>query len=374
MRAWPVPGPVLASVNSLREYARAITGRGRTALNDVFSVIGDLYVTDEPRRQRLRSFWQAAEAIEVLPVRRLITRSPEILAYCTREALGEIGKAALGGSARTWRHISRDVVAAAEAYRVARELPGSDPARALNALMASVGELEDFHKSETDSNARALHNLVFQVTGARLVGPVDAARQFSRLLKQLNDVAHGSGSWADVMRMRQEASVLLRRLFSPPDTHLAALDALASAPAPTAEHVASLQQEITNQHHVRYFLERIPSCTWLERLGPHEMLAPPSRLGEPWPVGFVADRLGRKFPKEFAEWLTIGSNKWGGDPVATAHLAAAALAAGEESHALLLSLLTRHPADQDLKRVIRRAVLEADPTLDFVMKASELLL
>lgn len=107
-----------------REYGRALVGRGRTALDDVFRVLEDLYLSDGARAERLRSFWGAADAIEALPNRRLIRRSPEIVAYCTPEALGEIGRAASDGSRGAWRDLSREVVRASERYRVAQTCQG----------------------------------------------------------------------------------------------------------------------------------------------------------------------------------------------------------------------------------------------------------
>jgi hypothetical protein len=358
---------------TVREHGRALAGRGRTTLNDVFRVLEDLYLSEAARGQRLRAFWNAADAIEVLPNRRLIERSPEIVAYCTREALGEIGKAASDGSRDAWRQLSREAVAASQRYRAAAELPGGDPKSALDGLLAAIEDLDQFHKSESDANARAIHNLVFQVTGARLVGPDDAARQFSKLLGQLNGIAHGSGSWDEVSALRSDAAKLLRRLFSPPDSHLVVLETLAAITDPTDADVVTLEVEISNQHHVRYFLERIPSCAWLDRLGPHAMLAPPA-TGEPWPVGHPAQRLGSVCPAEFAAWLTVAASAWGAQASAAAHIGSAALPTGEHSHALLLFLLRLHPKDEGMRRVVSRAVLGADPTTDFVADASEMLL
>ena len=70
-------------------------------------------------------------------------RIGEVIAYCVREALVEIPRAA-GVEEGQWKQISRRVVDARKRYEQARGLTGMDEQRALEDLLRSIDALEKF--------------------------------------------------------------------------------------------------------------------------------------------------------------------------------------------------------------------------------------
>lgn len=356
----------------MRKWTLKMMGRGTFPDPVVFKYI-QTHFLEEPARSRFGEFWLTAESIAGLPNRSLIPALPQAYAHCLRESLGEIPKSGQGDPNR-WRDVSRDVVEARQRFEAVRGLPGADEGGALDALLAAVDEMEAAAHQDQGAAVRGLTNLIYKKTGARLVKmDPDPAVAFSRIKKELTRMAHGSGSWCEALALRDRAVAELARLFRPPDIQIQGLEALADVSSPSAQDVSELESIITNEHHLRFFFQRLPDADWLKALGFHELLAPSSHGGGWVVVPFVA-RLADTSTDDLVEWLAGAYGEWANLPQAAAAIAAAVRVLGKSGEELLLRILTEHPHDEGVRWQASLAVSDSDPSSEFVTEVAEMLL
>lgn len=349
-----------------RSRFQILIGRGSLPQPGVFDYIQSHFL-EEPGRSRFVTFWRTADAISALPNRRLIPRLPEAYAHCLRESLGEIPKSGQR-EAGLWREVSRSVVAARVRYEAVRNLPGPDEAEALRALLEAIDSMKEFHDG-TAADVRGLTNLIFEKTGARLIDiSPHPAVAFYKVREKLQQIAHSAGGWEQVLNLRDQALAELSRLFNPPDVQLKELEHLAAISQPMDQEIARAIAIVTNEHHLRVFVDGMTDAGWLQAMGPHAILAP-SKYSESWPVVRLVVRLASAHGPELVTWLESALARWGSDPNAAIQVAVASRVLGPLGHPLILELLERHSGNRGIRTQAEIAIDEADPTSDFVTEA-----
>jgi hypothetical protein len=234
--------------------------------------------------------------------------------------LDEIWKAGQR-SGGPWRELSRAVVTARDRFEAARGLAGDEEEAAFNEMLLAIDAMATIHASDP-AEVRGLTNLIFEKTGARLVGMTPhPARAFHEIKADIASLAHSSGSWEEAIALRNRAVAELARLFKPPSDHIEGIRDLALVTAPGIEAIEHLESIITNEHHLRLFLAEIPDLGWVLALGTRQILAP-SPHGGAWPAISVVERFADTHPDELIAWLTNAYGAWSHDPNAPVAFAA----------------------------------------------------
>ena len=278
------------------------------------------------------------------------TRHGQAVAFCLRQAIRAISEAAGAGDPGTWGRLSRDVVDACEQYRRVRGM-SSDDERALDDLLAKVGELKRFHDQQRGFHERGLSRVMADVTGVAPVvvvaGPMES---FQRLLGRLNAAVYSGRADVDAERLWKDCVEVLRRLFLPPEVRISELERLAGLDNPTEQDRDAAVDLLASSEHLRRFLNAVVSPSWLGLLTESGHLVPPNNGGS-WPVLSAVRRLTESHPQEVVSWLEGLAREHQSDSVRARCIARAASVAGEPAVAVVLEIVKEHQQDPDVLSV-----------------------
>lgn len=323
-------------------------------------------------RRAVEFLTTAAELLELDPSPTARKRLPETIAYCLREAMKAIPASQEDGGGGYWRAASRAVAEARTRYAMSRGVPGEDEEAALNALFASIDDLELVHSQEGIHERRMIAIMVSR-TGVRPVTiGTEPIRVYQDLLKDLDSALHGDTTFDDARRLWNRCGAILQQLFLPPDVRNAELDSLAAIEVPTTDDVARLSPLIAGPHHLRFFLSRIVSTSWLEALTDTGILDPSE--GGMWPAFAAVDRLAGEHPLRLAEWLQAMYRRHATEPGRAWFVARAAADVGADAAPVVLQALRDHGTTPAIASVGVWAVEKLDASDQLVEQFADLLL
>ena len=278
-------------------------------------------------------------------------RIGETIAYCIREALVEVPRAA--GSAETgsaeiaWKHLSRKVVDASTRYKQARGLTGMDEQQALEDLLESISELDDLH-SRDNVHAEGLRDIIKYRTGlSPLTRNVNAFTDYQRLIDDIQKMVHTSAN-AELITVDyvdpyfQRTIDVLSSLFSV-DSRMEHIQHLAALEQPSSTDVVALRTHLITPHDQSFFASCVNSPAWLDLMTDHGLLDPPENGGERWLAAMMINRLHDRYGGYIADWLGRAWKRWSSTEQGISSLADAAFQAEEYGHETLILCLKRKP-------------------------------
>lgn len=263
---------------------------------------------------------QGARAAQLLQTAEALMASPssaprigEAIAYCIREALVEVPRAA-GVEEGRWRHISRSVVTAQTRYVRARGLTGMDEKQALEDLLKSIDDLAALHHQDS-IHVERLRQIIRLRTG---VDPLTHNRhvlaEYQQLLDDIQGMVHPTTAGNPITveaasACHKPALDILSRLFLV-DPRIVRLTKLAALEQPTDADVDILRANLITPHDLRFFASSVSSPTWLDLLLDKGLLEPPQDPNETWPAAMMLDRLREDHGAALATWLEKAWARW----------------------------------------------------------------
>ena len=340
-------------------------------------------------------------------------RVGEIVAFCVREAFGEILKrSSIGGG--EFKELSRRVVETRKNLDDLEASPDEKHLGGLEELLEAIDALDRFQREQEDLAVRQLREVVLNRAGRVLLsGHVERFRGVRRRanqgLRKAMSVSDTRCLWSDSVR-------LLGQLFMPPSQRLVELEALARLDSPTAEDVESVVGLLSGPDLVRWFFSNVKAPTWLGALEKSEHLQPfrdrRNRLLE-WPALAAVSSLLPDHRDEVEAWLEsryarygkemvevpwrdpdemagadssavpapgsgaaeeTGTPKPWKEPVWAHHLALAALNADPPMPGIVLTAVRNHPTFRDIVLVGVSVVRKLPPSDSLVEDFANMLL
>ncbi len=281
------------------------------------------------------------------------SRLGQAVAHCLRQALKAIGEAGAGGESVAWRDLSRAVVDAYEQYRRVEGLGVADDVeeQALSSLLSRVDALKQFHDDEPGRHQRRLRSVMDRVGATPITADsitVDPLKAAQDLFSRLNTAAHDDAGPIDPEQLWEESLDVLRRLFLPPQVRIPELERLAEIKDPTEHDRDAVMKLVASPEHLRRFLDRVTSPTWLTVLSDSGHLDPPSDESSGWPAHQAVRRLSESHPSEVSDWLKAMARQHKSDPIYARCIAHAASAAGEPGASVVLEILHAHQHDRHI--------------------------
>ncbi len=309
-------------------------------------------------------------------------RIGEVIAYCIREALIEVPRAAGSAEAestdRPWRLLSREVVDAATRYKQARGLTGMDEQQALEDLLESISELDDLH-SRDNVHAEGLRDIIKFRTGLTpLTRNVNAFTEYQRLIEAIQKMVHTSANaeliTVDYVEPYFRRTIdALSSLFSV-DSRMEQIQHLAALDQPSSTDVATLRTHLITPHDQSFFASCVNSPAWLDLMMDHGILDPPESEGERWLAAMMISRLRARYGRYIADWLGRAWNRWSSTERGISSLADAAFQAGEYGHETLILCLTRKQNAPDICNLASLALARIESSHPHVATFADLLL
>ncbi len=329
---------------------------------------------------RAAEFLKTADAL--IASRPCAPRVGEVIAYCIREALVEVPRAAGSAEAestdRPWRHLSRNVVAAATRYKRARGLTGMDEQQALDDLLESISELDNFHSRDSVHTER-LRGIIESRTGlSPLTRNVNAFTEYQRLIDDIHTMVHTSAN-AELITVDYVAPYfrrtidVLSSLFSV-DSRMEQIQHIAALDQPSSTDVATLRTHLITPHDQSFFASCVNSPAWLDLMMDHGLLDPPENGGERWLGAMMISRLRDRYGTHIADWLGRAWNRWSSTERGIPSLADAAFQAGEIGHETLIRCLERKPNAPDICNLSFLALRRIESSHPHVETFADLLL
>ena len=300
-----------------------------------------------------------ARAAQFLKTAEMLIGSPpsaprigELIAYCIREALIEVPRAAGSAEAestdRPWRLLSREVVDAATRYKQARGLTGMDEQQALEDLLESISELDDLH-SRDNVHAEGLRDIIKYRTGlSPLTRNVNAFTDYQRLIDDIQKMVHTSAN-AELITVDyvdpyfQRTIDVLSSLFSV-DSRMEHIQHLAALEQPSSTDVVALRTHLITPHDQSFFASCVNSPAWLDLMTDHGLLDPPDNEGEQWLAAMMINRLRDHYGRYIADWLGKAWTRWSSTEQGVISLADAAFQAGKYGRETLVLCLNHKPS------------------------------
>lgn len=271
-------------------------------------------------------------------------RLGEIVAYCLREAMQAIPASFDTGDSGQWNKLSREIVDMHKRHKKAADLSEEGISDIRNELYNKLDDLERFHDDQPGLHERRLVALMSRRTGVIPISTGTAPiRVYQNLLSELNKALHGRCSVADSKQLWYECLDILRRFFLPPEIKHSELESLAQIESPSAADRDAILELVATPNHLRYFLNKVSSPTWLQLLEPSGVLNPPDTLDEPWPAHAGVVQLANNYPTEVLSWLGKMYDTHGSSSICALYLAEASLNVEESGFNVLRRAMTDHP-------------------------------
>lgn len=329
---------------------------------------------------RAAEFLKTADAL--IASRPCAPRVGEVIAYCIREALVEVPRAAGSAEAestdRPWHRLSRNVVAAATRYKRARGLTGMDEQQALDDLLESISELDNFHSRDSVHTER-LRGIIESRTGlSPLTRNVSAFTEYQRLIDDIQTIVHTSANAEPITIDQiepylQRSLEVLASLFSV-DQRMAQIQHLANLEQPSSTDVATLRTHLITLHDQSFFASCVNSPTWLDLMMDDGLLDPPENGDERWLGAMMTSRLHDRHGRYIADWLGRAWNRWSSTEQGISSLADAAFQAGEYGHEILILCLERKPNAPDICNLASLALTRIGSSHPHIAAFADLLL
>ena len=271
-------------------------------------------------------------------------RIGEVIAYCTREALVEIPRAA-GVDEGQWKQLSRKVVEARMRYERARGLTGMAEQQALQDLLQSIDDLGPLHGRDS-IHVEGLREIIRLRTGVDpLTHSSNALIEYQKLINDVNDMVHTPAGGNPVTveaagQCLQRAFDVLSRLFLV-DPRMEQLQRLAALEQPTGVDVGPLSANLITSHDLRFFASSVISPVWLDLMLDHGLLELPEDPSEVWLATMMLSRLRDGHGKAIADWIEKAWVRWSATELGLIALATAAHQAGQNGREVLLRCLQR---------------------------------
>ena len=309
-------------------------------------------------------------------------RIGEVIAYCIREALVEVPRAA--GSAETesaetaWKHLSRRVVDASSRYTQARGLTGMNERQALEDLLESISDLAVVHSRESIHTERLREIINFRTGLPPLTRNVNAFTEYQRLIDDIQQMVHTSANAELIAVDRVEPYLqrsldVLASLFSV-DSRMEQIQHLATLEQPSSTDVATLRTQLITPHDQSFFASFVNSPAWLDLMMDYGLLDPPENGGERWLAAMMIYRLRDRYSRYIADWLGRAWNRWSSTERGISLLADAAFQAGEYGHETLILCLKRKPNAPEICNLASLALTRIESSNPHVATFADLLL
>jgi hypothetical protein len=322
--------------------------------------------------RRAVDFLRTAKALLAMPSESL-PRHAALVGYCLREAMKAIPESQDSGGPGRWRQRSRRVLDAKQRFELIRGLPGEDSDGALSELLATIDEMARTHEQDRIHQQRLIAVMVNRTGAEPLASGTNPVRTYQKLIDRCDQAVHGTLTFEEAPPLLVDCMAVLRQLFMPPDLRHRELDTLAARDRPSNDDVRAVLSLVAGPNHLRYFLSRIQTSTWLDLLDESGMLAPPTDQGA-WPVFAAVDKLKDEDPAGLAALLGKLFVLWGGDARRAWYIARAAVDLGLHGNEVVLRALRRHPASPGLIHLAVMAASQTDPASVFVESVADLAL
>ena len=237
----------------------------------------------------------------------------EIVAFCLREAFGEILKrSSIGGG--EWMELSRRVVEAKKKLDDLEDAAGGRPPNSWDELLEAIDALDGFHREWDDLAVRQLKEVVLKRAG-RVLLPGQVER-FRGIRRRANQGLRKDLSVEEAQRLWSDGVRLLAQLFMPPTQRFTEIEALGRLESPSSDDVASLLGLLSGPDHVGWFFSKVKTPVWidiLEEEGP-ELLQPFEDRQEElleWPALAVVTSLLPDYRNEVESWLETMYARYG---------------------------------------------------------------
>ncbi|MHB1090697.1 MAG: hypothetical protein ACYC0U_06485, partial [Ilumatobacteraceae bacterium] len=322
--------------------------------------------------RRAADFLRSAQALRAADSSH-VQRGPAVLAYCLREAMKAILFPQNQGEGGEWKTVSRRVTQAATRYEIARGKPGADEEGALTDLLASVNELEEFHRSPGIHERRLIAIMLSRTGSLPLSEGTKPIREYQELLSRLDRAVHGEVDAATAEDLWRDTTVTLRRFFMPPELRRAELDLLAGLQYPKSGDLDTLLENLVSPQDLHYFLSQIIDPTWLSLLTGVGILAPPSGSSG-WAVFPAVERLKSDHIDDVLSFLEKINEMYGGDAQQAWHIGRAAIELGDVGVALVVKIVREHPTAPAIAHLGIRATKTADASSSVIEDLADILL
>jgi hypothetical protein len=300
-------------------------------------------------------------------------RFAESAAYNLREALDAVvvGRTPVPGGLPV-------VVEAWERFESEVGQPDNDNAASLKTFGAVVRRAAERQDRSSYHEAKLLGYLRDKSGVDPLPGDLDPIEEYKRLRRATSQGLHRDTALDSVTGLYQRTLAWFVRMFTPPDTIVLALRALAIEPWRGPEQIVRLRELASNPHHLRSFFARLIDPAWLDPL--YEAgTVPLPEPGTAWPVDGLLVGLGRTRPAAvaaLAQRLLADAKRL---PVerrvdARFQFLMLAIRLGPAGHRIVGDVLTAHPDNKSVRSLATSAVKQSDPTDPMVERVGNVVL
>lgn len=327
------------------------------------------------RGARAAQLLKTAETLIISPPS--APRIGEVIAYCIREALVEIPRAA-GIDEGQWKRVSREVVDARTRYERARGLAGMEEQKALEDLLKSIDDLAAFH-NHYSIHVEGLREIIRLRTGVDpLTHDANALSDYQKLIDDIQRMVHTSADGdpvtvEDAGQCLQRAIDVMSRLFLV-DPRMEQLQRLAALENPTGKDIETLSANVITPHDLRFFASTVISPIWLDLMMDQGLLEPPVNQNGVWLAATMLSRLRDGHGEAIADWLERAWERWSASEQGLVALAFAAHEAGENGREVLLRCLKTRSDISVICRFARWQLADMDAADPHVLAFADFLL
>lgn len=327
------------------------------------------------RGARAAQFLKTAETLVQTPSS--APRIGEAVAYCIRESLVEIPRAA-NIEEGEWKRLSRYVVDARTRFDLSRGLSGMDEQQALQDLLRSIDDLAAFHKQD-NIHLSGLREIIKSRTGVDpLEHNANALNEYQKLINHVNGIVHAPASNTPISieaagACLQRAIDVLSKLFLV-DSRIGRIQDLSSLETPTEFDVQDLSSILITPHDLRLFASFVTSPIWLDLMLDNGLIEPPDDLNQVWCLPVMISRLKIDHGESIEPWLQKAWSRWSSTEKGLIAVATAAHEAGIPGRNILLQCLRRRPDLPQICFVAGWEFDDMDPSDPYVYEFANILL
>jgi hypothetical protein len=300
-------------------------------------------------------------------------RFAESAAYNLREALEAVvaGRTPVPGGLPV-------VIEAWERFQDEVGQPDNDNIASLNTFGAVLRRAAERQDRSSYHEAKLLGYLRDKSGVDPLPGDLDPIEEYKRLRRATSQGLHRDTALDSVTGFYQRTLAWFVRMFTPPDTIVLALRALAIEPWQGPEQINRLRELASNPHHLRSFLARLIDPAWLDPLY-EARTVPLPEPGTAWPVEGLLVGLGRTRPAAvaaLAQRLLADVKQLPVERRLDARFQFLMLAVrlGPAGHRIVGDVITAHPDSESMRSLATSAVKQSDPSDPLVERVADVVL